>query len=388
MASRLRSGVDQEIRFCVASDGVRLAYAKHGRGAPLVKASNWLTHLEFDWETGVWRHWLESLGRSNTVIRYDLRGCGMSDRDVGELSLERWVLDLETVIDAAGVERCSLLGISGGAGIALAYAARNPSRVERVVAYGGWASGRFLRADEEQRQALRAVMRAGWRAPNPAFRRLFTMMFLPEGTPEQMAWYDELQRRSASPAMALRVYDALGETDATGLLPRVAAPTLVLHSRRDLVVPFREGRRIAAAVPSARLITLDSRNHLLLEQEPAWHVFLSEVGEFLGSRLEPIGAVDDLSPARAGRHEPRGRGAKQRRDRGAVVPQRANGRAAPYQRVREASDIGEGRAGGRGGAFLAGRLRQRNAKGRETRGAQKRKRPATTKWYCVRVLTP
>ncbi len=285
----------QEIRFCVASDGVRLAYAKHGSGPPLVKASNWLTHLEFDWDSPVWRHWLEELGRTNTVIRHDIRGCGMSDRDAGDMSLERWVLDLETVIDAAGVERSSVLGISGGAGVALAYAARNPDRVERVVAYGGWASGRFLRADEEGRRALTGVMRTGWAAPHPAFRRLFTMLFLPEGSAEQMAWYDELQRRSASPEVAVRLYDALGETDATALLPQVVAPTLVLHARGDLVVPFKEGRRIAAAVPSARLIPLDSRNHLLLEHEPAWQTLIAEVSEFLGSRPLPAGTLADLS---------------------------------------------------------------------------------------------
>jgi pimeloyl-ACP methyl ester carboxylesterase/DNA-binding CsgD family transcriptional regulator len=287
--------LDQEIRFCAAPDGVRLAYAKHGGGPPLVKASNWLTHLEFDWQSGVWRHWLEELGRANTVIRHDLRGCGMSDRDVGALSLDRWVLDLESVIDAAGVERCSLLGISGGAAVALAYAARNPSRVERVVAYGGWASGSFLHADEQQRQAITAAIRTGWAAPNPAFRRLFTMFFLPDGTPEQMAWYDDLQRRSATPEMAVRLYDALAEADATELLARVAAPTLVLHARGDLVVPFKEGRRIAAAVPSARLITLESRNHILLENEPAWQVFVREVSEFLGSRPAPVAMLGELS---------------------------------------------------------------------------------------------
>jgi pimeloyl-ACP methyl ester carboxylesterase/DNA-binding CsgD family transcriptional regulator len=275
--------LEQEIRFCTASDGVRLAYATHGRGPVLVKASNWLTHLEFDWESPVWRHWLEGLGRTNTVIRYDMRGCGMSDRDVGELSFERWVADLATVVDAAGVERCSLLGISGGAGTALAYAARNPDRVDRVVAYGGWASGAFLRENQERRDAMTAVIRTGWETPNPAFRRLFTMLFLPEGTPEQMAWYDELQRRSATTGMAIRLSQALGETDATELLPEVSAPTLVLHARGDRVVPFREGRRIAATVPSARLITLDSRNHLLLADEPAWRVFMDKVPEFLGA---------------------------------------------------------------------------------------------------------
>jgi len=287
--------LDQEIRFCVASDGVRLAYAMHGSGPPLVKASNWLTHLELDWESGVWRHWLEELGRTNTVIRYDQRGCGMSDRDVEDLSLERWILDLATVVEAAGVERPSLLGISGGAAVALAYAARFPERVERVVAYGGWASGRFLDLDDERRAAFTGVMRAGWAAPNPAFRRLFTMHFLPEGSPEQMAWYDELQRRSASSEMAIRLYQSLAAMDSTALLPRVQAPTLVLHATGDLVVPFEEARRIAAAVPSARLVPLDSRNHLLLEDEPAWEVFVSKLSEFVGSAPPPAGAPADLS---------------------------------------------------------------------------------------------
>ena len=289
--------MDQEIRFCITSDGVRLAYAVHGTGPPLVKASNWLTHLELDWESGVWRHWLEELGRTNTVIRYDLRGCGMSDRDVDDLSLDRWVADLETVIEAAGVERPSLLGISGGAAVALAYAARLPEGVDRVIAYGGWASGRFLGFDGPRGAALTAVMRAGWTNPNPAFRRLFTMHFLPEGSPAQMAWYDELQRRSASTEMALRLYHALSRMDATALLPEVTAPTLVLHAREDLVVPFEESRRIAAAVPSARLIGLDSRNHLLLENEPAWDVFVSRVSEFVGAApvLPPRGDMADLS---------------------------------------------------------------------------------------------
>jgi len=285
----------QEIRFCVASDGVRLAYAVHGTGPPLVKASNWLTHLELDWESGVWRHWLRELGRTNTVIRYDLRGCGMSDRDVGDLTLERWMLDLATVAEAAGVERASVLGISGGAAVALAYAARFPERVDRVVAYGGWASGEFLRLDDARGAAFTSVMRAGWAVPNPAFRRLFTMHFLPDGSPEQMAWYDELQRRSASPEMAIRLYQALSETDATEALSRVRAPTLVLHARGDLVVPFEEARRIAAGVPSARLIPLESRNHLLLEDEPAWTAFISSVSEFVGSGRPPVDGLPDLS---------------------------------------------------------------------------------------------
>jgi pimeloyl-ACP methyl ester carboxylesterase/DNA-binding CsgD family transcriptional regulator len=288
--------VDQQIRFCTTSDGVRLAYAVHGRGPPLVKASNWLTHLEFDWESPVWRHWLEDLGRTHTVIRHDMRGCGMSDRDVDELSLERWVNDLDTVIDAAGVERCSLLGISGGAGVALAYAAQHAARVDRVIAYGSWATGAFLRANDERWRTYRSVIRTGWADPHPAFRRVFTMMFLPDATPEQMAWYDDLQGRSITPDVALRICDALADLDATQFLPRVEAQALVVHSRGDMVVPFKEARRIAAEVPAASLLTLESRNHLLLADEPAWPVFIAGVRDFLGVREPPAALTQsDLS---------------------------------------------------------------------------------------------
>lgn len=280
---------------------MRLAYATHGSGPPLVRASHWLTHLEHDWKSPVWRHWLEALGQTHTVVRYDLRGCGMSDREVGDLSVESWLSDLETVIEAAGVERPSLLGTSGGAAVALAYAARNPERVDRVVVNGGFASGAFLRVDEQRAVAFRAAMRTGWTAPHPAFRRLFTMMFLPDGTPDQMAWYDDLQRYSATPDMAIRLYEALGRIDVTELLPQVVTPTIVFHARRDHVVPFAEGRRMAAAIRAARLITLESKNHLLLEQEPAWQEFIREALAFLGSAPAPDGEapaadVDDLSP--------------------------------------------------------------------------------------------
>lgn len=287
----------QDIRFCTTPDGLRLAWATHGAGPPLVKAANWLTHLEYDWESPVWRYWLEGLGRSHTVVRYDERGCGLSDRGIGELSLDVWVSDLETVVEAAGLERFTLLGISQGAAIAIAYAVRHPDRVDRIVLYGGYSRGRNHRGERQVAEALTAAIRAGWDDPNPAFRRIFTMRFLPEGTPEQMAWYDELQTRTAEAETAARLYEAWSDVDVTALAPQVEAKTLVAHARGDAAVPFEEGRLLASLIPDSRLLPLESVNHLLLPDDPAWPVFLSELREFTGARAvsapEP---AEELSP--------------------------------------------------------------------------------------------
>jgi pimeloyl-ACP methyl ester carboxylesterase/DNA-binding CsgD family transcriptional regulator len=277
--------VRQELRFCTAPDGVRLAYATHGRGPPIVKAATWLTHLEFDWESPVWRHWLQQLGNGHTLVRYDERGCGLSDRDIEDLSLESWVGDLETVVEAAGLERFALLGISQGAAIAIAYAVRHPERVTHLVLYGGYARGRDRRSEGQRHQAdaLRSAIRAGWDDPDPTFRHLFSMLFLPEGTPEQMAWYDELLRTSTTAENAVRLYRARNEIDVSELAPRVTARTLVLHARGDRVVPYEEGRLLAALIPDARLVPLESANHILLQHEPAWAAFLDELHGFLGT---------------------------------------------------------------------------------------------------------
>jgi pimeloyl-ACP methyl ester carboxylesterase/DNA-binding CsgD family transcriptional regulator len=288
--------VHQQIRFCTARDGACLAWASHGSGPSLVKTSNWLTHLEFDWESPVWRYWLDGLGQSHRVVRYDERGCGLSDQDVGEPSVDKWVSDLETVVDAGAIERFTLLGISQGAAIAIAYSVRHPERVERMVLYGGYARGRNHRGERDVAQALAAAIRAGWEQPNPAFRRVFTMRFLPEGTPEQMAWYDELQKRTTSAENAARLTEARSEVDVCHLAPHVQAETLVAHARGDSAVPFQEGRLLATLIPNARLVPLDSINHLLLPGDPAWPVFLSEFRRFTGARPAPaLGGVDDLS---------------------------------------------------------------------------------------------
>ena len=289
--------MEQQIRFCTAPDGVRLAYAVHGDGPPLVRAATWLTHLDLDWESPLWRHWLDGLGDGHTVVRYDERGCGLSDRDVGDLSVRAWVADLETVVDAAGLDRFSLLGVSGGAAVALAYAARHPERLTHLVLYGGFARGRMLRGprDRLQQEALISAIRAGWTDPDPTFRHVFSMLFLPHGTPEQMTWFDDLQRHSTSATTAVRLYGARGVIDVAGAAPRVATPTLVLHARDDRVVAVDEGRLLAALIPDARLVLLESANHLLLADEPAWSRFLSEVRAFLGTEPAPGRPVEGLS---------------------------------------------------------------------------------------------
>jgi pimeloyl-ACP methyl ester carboxylesterase/DNA-binding CsgD family transcriptional regulator len=291
--------VEQQVRFCTAGDGVRLAYAVHGSGPPIVRAATWLTHLDFDWESPVWRHWLAELGDGHTVVRYDERGCGLSDRELGDLSVETWVADLEAVVAAAGLDRFALLGVSQGAAVALVYAARHPERLTRLVLYGGYARGRMWRGNEARRhaEAMMSAIRAGWTDPNPTFRHLFSMLFLPRGTAEQMAWYDELQRRSTSAAIAVCVYEARDRINVVDLASQVTTPTLVAHAREDRVVPVEEGRLLAARIPDARFVLLESANHILLSDEPAWRTFGSELRAFLGAEPASTGGeVTTLSP--------------------------------------------------------------------------------------------
>jgi pimeloyl-ACP methyl ester carboxylesterase len=273
----------QQIRFCTTSDGVRLAFAVHGSGPVLVKAANWLTHLEFDWDSPVWRHWLDALGAGHTVVRYDERGCGLSDRDVPVPDLERWVADLETVVDAAGVDRFALLGISQGAPVSIAYAARHPERLTRLVVYGGYVRGRKRRGDpaqEAQADALVAAVRAGWGDSSPAYRRLFSSQFFPGGTSEQMAWFDDLMRMTTTADVAARLRVARGVVDVSEIAPSVTTPTLVLHARGDEMVPYDEGRLVAGLIPGARLVPLESRNHILLPDEEASGLLFEEIDSF------------------------------------------------------------------------------------------------------------
>jgi pimeloyl-ACP methyl ester carboxylesterase/DNA-binding CsgD family transcriptional regulator len=276
--------VEQLIRFCESADGVRIAYAQHGHGPPLVKGAHWLTHLEFDWRSPVWRHWLEELGRDHTVYRYDDRGCGLSDRDTEDFSLEARVGDLEAVVEASGLDRFALLGMSGSGAVTIAYTARHPDRVTHLVIYGGYTRGAAARGDAQglqEAEMLNSLIRVGWGKPNPAFRRVFANLFLPDGNDEQASWYEDLQRHSTSAETAVRLREARRNVDVGSVAESVDVPTLVLHARNDAVVPFEEGRRVASRINNSRFVPLDSRNHILLRDEPAWSEFVGEIRSFL-----------------------------------------------------------------------------------------------------------
>jgi pimeloyl-ACP methyl ester carboxylesterase len=275
----------QEIRFCTTSDGTRLAYATSGAGPPLVKAANWLSHLDYDWESPVWRHWLAELSRRFRLIRYDERGCGLSDWDIARFSFDDWVDDLETVVDAAGLDRFPLLGISQGGPVAIAYAVRHPERVTHLVLLGSFAQGRRKRArtsaELELAEAHIEIVRLGWGRPDPLYRQIFVARFLPEATHEQWRSFDELQRRSTSPDNAWRFVDEFANIDVTNLAPKLTVPTLIMCSRREPDNRFEQSRLLAALIPNSRLVPLDSSNHLLPERDPAWKHFLTEIDRFL-----------------------------------------------------------------------------------------------------------
>jgi len=278
----------QEIRFCTTGDGIRLAYAVSGAGPPLVKAANWLSHLAYDWESPVWRHWLTELSCRFRLVRYDERGCGLSDWDIARFSFEDWVDDLEAVVDAAGLDRFPLLGISQGGPVAIAYAVRHPERVTQLVLLGSFAQGRRKSARTPDELALAEahieIVRLGWGRPDPTYRQIFVARFLPEATQEQWRSFDELQQRSTSPDNAWRFVGEFADIDVTNLASKLTVPTLIMCSRREPGNRFEQSRLLAALIPNSRLVPLDSSNHLLPERDPAWKHFLAEIDRFLPSR--------------------------------------------------------------------------------------------------------
>lgn len=275
----------QHIAFCRASDGVRLAYAVAGEGPPLVRAANWMTHLGYDIESPVWRHWVRDLAAQHTFIRYDERGCGLSDWEATEFTFDDWVTDLESVVEALGLERFPLLGVSQGGAVAVAYAARHPEQVTKLVLCSGYARGRAVRAmnDEEKRAAALDLdlARVGWGRDDPAFRQVFAAQFLPDGTRADWEAFDHLQRRTTSPANAVRFLEEFARIDVRDLAAQVSCPTLIMHARDDHRVPMKYGEELAALIGDSRLVALSSNNHLLTETEPAWQVFCDEVNAFV-----------------------------------------------------------------------------------------------------------
>ena len=296
-----RSALHQ-VKFCRASDDVRIAYAVVGDGPPLVWAAHWLSHLAFSWESPVWRHWTEEFGKDYAFVHYDERGNGLSDWDVPEFSVEAFVRDLEAVVDTLGFNRFALMGSSKGGPTAAAYAARHPQRVSHLILYGTFAQGwRKLKnaALIEQAEAMITLMRQGWGQDNPAVRQFMTSLFLPDASLEEMGWFNELQRIASSAENAARLLLSIGEFNVLDLLPGITAPTLVLHCRGDAATPFEQGRLIASRIPNARFVALESRNHVLLPRDPVWAQFVSQVRRFLGeggpttSRAQPMGAAAD-----------------------------------------------------------------------------------------------
>jgi len=275
----------QEIRFCTSGDGTRIAYSTVGKGSPLAKTANWLSHIEYEWDSPVWKHWVREISQRHSLVRWDERGCGLSDWAVDELSLDAWVRDQETVVDTLGLDRFALLGISQGGAVAIAYAARHPERVSHLILCGAYTCGWRHRADPrevEARTALLNLTRLGWGQNNAAFRQLFTTRFIPDAGAAEMEWFNDLQRVSTSPENAARQMDAFSRLDVRPLLADVKVPTIIFHSQHDGVVPFDQGRLLAAGIRGSRFVPLPSRNHLLLEHEPAWPIFLSELGSFIG----------------------------------------------------------------------------------------------------------
>ena len=273
---------DQKLGFCTTTDGVRICYATVGEGPPLVKAPNWLTHLEFEWQSPIWSHWWEELSAHHTLIRFDQRGSGLSDWVVEDLSFDAWVSDLEAVVDALHLETFVLLGISQGGSVAVEYAARHPEKVEKLLLYGSYSSGFLKRGGSvEEHEARVTLTRHGWGRDDPTYRAIFTSGFMPDATAEQASWFNELQRITSSPENAARLLDVSSNVDVSDLLGQISVPTLVLHCRDDGIVPFELGRRMAAMIPNARFVALEGQNHLILEDDPAWPRFMQAVSTFL-----------------------------------------------------------------------------------------------------------
>jgi pimeloyl-ACP methyl ester carboxylesterase/DNA-binding CsgD family transcriptional regulator len=290
-ARRTQPAPDQEIRFCTGFGGARLAWAVHGSGPPVIVVTCWLSHLQHDWRSPVWRHFLEDLGAFTTLIRYDERGFGMSDWNVTDFSLEARFVDLESIVEATGFERFALLGMSYGSPVAMAYAARHPERVTRLILYGT-VCGRpvtFEGDDLAEEETYRSMIRVGWAKEDPLFRRVFTRRFIPSATEEQMQWFDALQRMSTSPANAVASRLGRQSVDIVDEIPQISAPTLILQAIGDKSTTFENAVEVAGLVPGARLVELESENHILLADEPAWATAVSEMRTF----LEPDRRLDD-----------------------------------------------------------------------------------------------
>jgi pimeloyl-ACP methyl ester carboxylesterase/DNA-binding CsgD family transcriptional regulator len=297
----------QSFRFVTSRDGTRIAIAKIGSGPPLLRAAHWLSHIQYDLESPVWRPWIKALSQGNTYVRYDQRGCGLSDRDPANISFQAWLEDLETVADTITAPKFPILGMSQGAALAIAYALLHPDRVSKLVLVGGYARllPKFPLSEAQQAEVrmLLDAIRIGWGRRNPAFRNVFTSLFIPGGTPEQLNWWSELERISSRPEIAARTLERLFEVDVSDLASQLRIPVLVMHSRGDAVSRFEEGKRLASLIPGARFVPLESKNHVILQDEPSWPHFIAELRAFLADEgpvhANRLADGAGLSPAEA-----------------------------------------------------------------------------------------
>ncbi len=281
----------QTIGFSTSADGTRIAVASCGKGPVILRAAHWLSHVDYDLQSPVWRPWLQALSGQNQFVRYDPRGCGLSDRHVADLSVDAWHADLDAVAASIEEPRFILLGLSQGGALAVAYAARHPERVSHLVLLNAYGQGARVRAqtDAERLEAETLVnfIRVGWGRDNPAFAQFFTNLFIPDGTAEQHRWWGDLERQTATGDVAAQLLRNMQGIDVLDLAATLRVKTLIAHSRGDMRVPFDQGRKLAGAIPGSRFVPLESKNHVLLPDEPAWAVFLAELGSFLGNGQPP-----------------------------------------------------------------------------------------------------
>ncbi|MGZ3348880.1 MAG: alpha/beta fold hydrolase [Xanthobacteraceae bacterium] len=289
----------QQIRFCASRDGARIAYATCGKGPAIVWIGHWIRHLKFDWDSLVWRPWLSMLTRDHSVIRYDWRGCGLSDRDGIEFSAEKYVQDCEAVVEAAQLKPFVMIAMASGATVAIAYAARHPDQVSHLVLWGSQTCGWLIRGrsarQAEQADARLKMIELGWPNDNPAYGQFFTMLHMPDARPEHIRSYNDLLRLTSSPNTTLKLVRTYWESDVRELIPKVRCPTLVLHAREDAIVPFEEGRAVASLIPGAHFVPLESRNHVLVETEPAWQQMAEALSDFLPAAPRPLAVLDGLT---------------------------------------------------------------------------------------------
>lgn len=279
------------IRFCTADDGVRIAFTVDGSGAPIVRGGFYMNHLELDGKCAVWAPLLAELTRGHALVRHDMRGFGLSDRDARDVSLAAWVRDLEAVVDSARLERFALFAMCHGGAAAVEYAARHPERVTHLVLYGAYARGFLKRhptpAELDEARLQSALIEQGWGRQNDAFLQVWPTLFQPDSTLEKLRSLADLQCRSAPAANALAMLRASAKIDVTDAAQRITCPTLVMHSRRSLITPFEEARLLAALIPGATLVGFDSRNHVLADDEPAWTEFVHTLRAFLPAGAAP-----------------------------------------------------------------------------------------------------